>query len=347
MFRSFLSYFFLFKKTLSNMNNIICLNSNYSTTRIVTKEIPDITNNPMSKLQTQLFLHPNPNRNGEGGLRSEGYFKGSYIGKPLVTVITVVLNGVNYIEETIKSVINQTYDNVEYIVIDGDSADGTLDIVKKYENAVDYWVSEPDEGISDAFNKGICLSTGDIIGIISAGDWYEIDTVAQIVSHLSTEQVDIVHGMSQYWDSAAKKTNLVCANHDLLYREMTVCHLTVFVLRKCYESIGLFRKEFRCAMDYEWLLRAKVSGMTFLYINRCLAHSREGGVSDRRWRFALWEVAKAKSLHLQCRTNHLLYFVYQVIKGTVRRYIDHIGLQFITRFYRKRYSLTKKIRSVE
>lgn len=325
---------------------MICLNSNYSTTRIVTQKIPNVANNSVSKVQTQLFLHPNPNRNGEGGLRSEGYFKESYTGKPLVTVITVVLNGVKYIEETIKSVINQTYDNVEYIVIDGGSTDGTLDIVKKYKDAVDYWVSEPDEGISDAFNKGIGLSRGDIIGIINAGDWYEIDTVAQVVSHLSTEQADIVHGMSQYWDSRAKKTKLVCANHDLLYREMTVCHLTVFVLRRCYKSIGLFRKEFHYAMDYEWLLRAKVSGMTFFYINRCLAHIREGGISERRWLFALWEVANAKSLYFQSRIKHLLYFVYQVIKGAVRLNIDRIGLKFITRFYHTHYSLIKKTRSI-
>lgn len=327
------------------MNNLFCLNSNYSTTRIVTKEIPDITDNSLSNAQTQLFLRQNPNRTGEGGLRSEGYFKKSYRRKPLVTIITIVLNGVQYIEETINSVINQTYDNVEYVVIDGGSTDGTLDIVKKYKDVVDYWVSEPDEGISDAFNKGVGLSTGDIIGIISAGDRYEIDTVAQVVSHLFTEQADIIHGMGQYWDSTAKRTNLICPNHDLLYREMTVCHLTVFASRNCYKSIGLFRKEFRYAMDYEWLLRAKVSGMTFLYINRCLAHSREGGISDRRWRFALWEVAKAKSIHFRGRINHLLYFVYQVIKGTVRRYVDNIGLQFITRFYHTHYSLTKKTRS--
>lgn len=327
------------------MNNIICLNSNYSTTRIVTKEIPDITNNSVSKVQTQLFLHSNSNRIGEGGLRSEGCFKGSYTGKPLVTIITVVLNRVEHIEETIKSVVNQTYDNVEYIIIDGGSTDGTLDIVRKYKDVVDYWVSEPDEGISDAFNKGIGLSTGDIIGIISAGDRYEIDTVAQVVLRLSTEKADIVYGMGQYWNVTAKKTNLVCSNHNLLYREMTVCHSTVFALRRCYEFMGFFQKEFRYAMDYEWLLRAKVRGMTFFYINRCLAHVREGGISERRWILALWEVAKAKSLHSQCRIKHVLYFVYQVIKGSVRLNIDRIGLQFITRFYHTRYSLIKKTKS--
>ncbi|KKO18185.1 MAG: hypothetical protein BROFUL_03138 [Candidatus Brocadia fulgida] len=329
------------------MNTLICLNSHYSTTRLVTKEIPNMTKDSMSKVQTQLFLPQNLHRKGEGGLRSEGYFKKSCVGKPLVTIITVALNGVNYIEKTMKSVINQTYDNVEYVVIDGGSTDGTLDIVKKYKDSITYWISEPDDGISDAFNKGISLSAGDIIGILSAGDWYETDTIAQVVSHFSTGKADIVHGMSQYWDSSAKKTHLICANHDLLHREMTVCHLTVFALRKCYTSIGLFRREFRYAMDYEWLLRAKVSGMTFLYINRCLAHSREGGISDRKWRSALWEVAQAKSIHFHGRINHLLYFVYQVIKGTVRRYLDHIGLQFITRFYHTRYSLTKKTRSID
>ncbi len=308
------------------------------------KKIPDIANNFVSKERMQPFHRLNPKRAGEGGLRSQGYIKKSYTGKPLVTVITIALNRANQIEETIKSVINQTYDNVEYLVIDGGSTDGTIDIIKKYKDAVDYWVSEPDEGISDAFNKGIGLATGEVIGIIHAGDRYEIETIAQVVLHFSTGQVDIVHGMGQFWDATAKKTNLVFANHDLLYREMTICHLTVFALRKCYTSIGTFRKDFRYAMDYEWLLRAKLSGMTFLYLNQCLAHIREGGVSERRWIGALWEVAKAKTLYFQCRPKHLLYFVYQVIKGSTRIYIDRIGLQFITRFYHRHYSLIKKIR---
>ena len=93
-------------------------------------------------------------------------------GKPLISVITVVYNGEKYLEETIQSIINQTYDNVEYIIIDGGSTDGTVDIIKKYEDRIDYWVSEKDKGISDAFNKGVKVAKGDYINFQGDGDGF-------------------------------------------------------------------------------------------------------------------------------------------------------------------------------
>jgi len=103
---------------------IVCLDKNYSTTRLVTKNKPD------EKSGTALFLPKNEERKGEGGLRIKGYFKKSYPNKPLITVVTVVFNGEKYLEETIKSIIEQTYDNVEYLIIDGGSTDNTLNIIK-------------------------------------------------------------------------------------------------------------------------------------------------------------------------------------------------------------------------
>ena len=136
---------------------------------------------PLSKVQSVLFLPPNPERKREGGLRTKGYFKRSYDEAsalsdnsplPLVTIITVVFNGEKYLQQTIQSVINQTYDNVEYVVIDGGSTDGTVDIIRKYEDKIDYWVSEPDQGIYDAMNKGIQLAGGEIVGLINSDDCY-------------------------------------------------------------------------------------------------------------------------------------------------------------------------------
>ena len=123
------------------------LSPDYSTTRLVTREAPTIEEAPNTAFKTVLFLPEGEGRQNEGGLRTQGYFKHSLPDKPLITVITVVFNGEKYLEETILSVINQTYDNVEYIIIDGGSTDGTLDIISKYEYAIDYWVSEKDNGI--------------------------------------------------------------------------------------------------------------------------------------------------------------------------------------------------------
>ena len=159
------------------MTDILSLDEGYSTTRLLTQEKPEIINTPEDKFETVLFLPEGENRKGEGGLRTKGYFKKSYEDKPLISIITVVFNGEKYLEETIQSVINQTYSNVEYIIIDGGSSDGTLDIIKKYEERIDYWVSEKDKGIYDAMNKGIDVASGEWINFMNAGDGFYADDV--------------------------------------------------------------------------------------------------------------------------------------------------------------------------
>ena len=166
------------------MAQIICLDKNYSTTQLLTQKKPILKQRPGDKLETSLFLADNRERKGEGGLRTKGYFKKSYDDKPMISIITVVFNGEKYLEQTIQSVINQTYDNVEYILIDGGSTDGTVDIIKKYGVQIDYWISESDSGIYDAWNKGLSLATGDIIGFCNADDFYEQTTLVKIEQSL-------------------------------------------------------------------------------------------------------------------------------------------------------------------
>src|SRR3989304_9398644 len=99
-----------------------------------------------------------------------------------ISVITVVFNNRNYIEGCIKSVLDQTYKNLEYVVVDGGSSDGTLDIIKKYENSISKWISEPDEGIYFALNKGISMATGDVVGILHSDDYYASPEVLERVA---------------------------------------------------------------------------------------------------------------------------------------------------------------------
>src|SRR5688500_14665300 len=114
---------------------------------------------------------------------------------PLVSVITVVYYGEKYIDAVIKSVLNQTYNYIEYIIIDGGSSDNTISIIKKYERQISFWVSENDEGISDAFNKGITKARGEIIGIINSDDWYEKDAVEKVVAN--SKNADVIYSDMQ------------------------------------------------------------------------------------------------------------------------------------------------------
>jgi glycosyltransferase involved in cell wall biosynthesis len=264
---------------------------------------------------------------------------------PKVSLVTVVRNGENTLRHTIKSVLDQSYGNIEYIVVDGASTDGTLDIIREYEERVIRWISEPDGGISDAFNKGVTMCTGDIIGFVNADDWLEPGTVETVVAQMGKiDEPTIVHGMIQYWSEKGRES-LVAGDHALLEKNMTVNHPTVFASSECYRRFGLFRLDFRCAMDYEWLLRARTRGARFSYIPRVLVNMRLGGVSDRKWRLAIQEVARAKSLHTGKKLTSYAYYLVQLAKGSGQRMLSRIGLDFIVRFYHGYFSLVKKTRN--
>jgi glycosyltransferase involved in cell wall biosynthesis len=275
-----------------------------------------------------------------GGQRLSGLFKVSSPMKPLVSVLTVVLNDRSGLEKTIESVLAQTYENIEYIVIDGNSTDGSVDMIRTCEERIDYWVSEPDEGISDAFNKGIRLATGDIVGIINAGDWYEPNAVRNVVNMFLTADADIVHGKMQMWEMGIK-SELVSANAEMLIWEMTLNHPATFIRRECYEKIGYYNTDFHYAMDYEWALRAKTRDLKMIFVESCLANMNRGGVSNRFWRKGLREVLKAKQVNNPGVANYL-YFIWQNIKGTVSIALDHCGMRWLIRYYHGHLSNVKK-----
>lgn len=111
-----------------------------------------------------------------------------------ISIITVCLNSVKTIEQTIRSVIMQDYDNLEYIIIDGGSTDGTMDIIRKYENYFSYWISEPDNGIYDAMNKSLKVCTGDVVAFLNSDDWYDNNVLKRVNSYFEENDVDIVSG---------------------------------------------------------------------------------------------------------------------------------------------------------
>src|SRR5687767_4293627 len=206
----------------------------------------------------------------KGGRRSSIAPASMDASPPLVSVITIVRNGVTTLPRAIESVLSQDYRNVDYVVVDGQSTDGTLDVLRNFSSDISLWVSEPDSGVSDAFNKGIMLSRGEIIGILNCDDWYEPGAIRKVVDAMQNSGADIAAGKMQYWEGD-RHTFTVSSDPGLLDQSMTVGHPTVFVRRSCYRQVGLYRLDFRFAMDYEWILRAKHNGARFVTLEHCTA----------------------------------------------------------------------------
>lgn len=220
------------------------------------------------------------NRKGEGGLRTKGYFKKSYDDKPLVSIITVVFNGERYLKQTIQSVINQSYDNVEYIVIDGGSTDSTLDIIKKYENQIDYWVSEKDNGIYDAMNKGLQLSSGEVIGIINADDWYVEDAIEKSIEVLQKTGRDYSIGNIKKVPSNIISKPINPLVDTVIYPGMMYPHIGAFIKTDVYRKIGLFDTKYRIAADFDMALRIHMNQFKAVVIDKTIAIFSDGGISS-------------------------------------------------------------------
>lgn len=313
-------------------SDLFQLDDKYSTTRRVTKAQPVIVNNAEDEVQSVLFLPDNRERIAEGGLRTQGYFKRNESDKPLISVITVVLNGAEYLEQTILSVIKQTYDNVEYIIIDGGSTDGTLGIINKYEDKIDYWVSEPDDGISDAFNKGISLCTGEVIGIINADDWYELNAIKSLSSYVY--KYDVIYGNMVLWTSD-EKSIVPYVDHNDIKKNMTLCHPSIFISRKTYKRNGNYNHIYRYAMDYDLLLRLYLAGEKFYFFRKTISNMRESGISNKMWIPALFEVKKSKIQHGISKINSYFYLCFYICKRVLRISMQSAGMGFIVNSYRK------------
>ena len=223
----------------------------------------------------------------EGGTRLGTHFDRKLnTDEPLVSVITICLNTEKTLEQTIQSVINQTYNSIEYLIIDGGSTDSTLDIIRKYDNQIDYWVSEPDGGTSDAINKGIQLSCGALIGILCADDFYEENAVEIIMRAYSADTPKIYHGNLTRIDAhTGESTFLQKPPEDLrkLFQGCAVNTPATFVDRRICKVHGLFDRDYKFADDHEFLLRVFVAGVEFKYIPRNITFMREGGRSHKHY----------------------------------------------------------------
>jgi len=263
--------------------------------------------------------------------------------QPLVSIITIVLNGEKEIRQTMDSVLQQSYGAVEYIVIDGGSTDATVSILKEYDSQLTVWQSGPDNGISDAFNKGIKLAKGEIVGLINAGDWYEPDAIQCVVdAFVAGTEVGVVCGALQFW-KGVQREYLCDSVPELLEREMSVTHPSCFVLTSLYRRCGMFSEEYKLAMDYELLLRLKMKGTVFIALDTVLANMQHDGISEENWKKALQETHRARRELLGGSFfSTIWYYYFLTMKRGTRILMERLGLNGLLHFYRSRLALVKK-----
>lgn len=205
-----------------------------------------------------------------------------------VSIITAVYNRVDTLADTIDSVLSQTYPDIEYILIDGMSSDGTHEIVNRYRDRIDQSVREKDRGIYDALNKGIRLAKGEIVGLLHADDFFTDPHVIERIVQEFSQHPDTMgtYGDLNYVDSkhTGRKIRRWVARDYQVQRfrwGWMPPHPTVYLRRECYQSHGLFRDDFRLAADYELLVRMMVSNrLAMRYIPRTLVSMRVGGLSN-------------------------------------------------------------------
>ena len=192
---------------------------------------------------------------------------------PKISIITPSLNQGEFLEDTILSVLGQNYPNLEYIIMDGGSTDNSIDIIKKYETQLAYWISEKDKGQADALNKGFRKSTGDILAWINSDDMYMPNILKKITTILCPNELNIIYGQSihtEYNDNRFK-----CWGSNILNQESTDLTLIDYIIqpstfwtREVWKKIGELNTEFHYGFDWEWYIRAKNAKINFIPINK-------------------------------------------------------------------------------
>ena len=226
-----------------------------------------------------------------------------------VSIITVSYNSIRTISDTIKSVLSQTYPNIEYIIVDGSSTDGTIELINSFGTSISKFISEPDNGIYDAINKGIKLATGDIVGILNSDDFfYDNNVIERLVGAFKEHEIDAVFGDAQFVDPV--KTSKIVRYYSSKYFNtgkfkfgFMPAHTSFYVKRELFEKLGYYKTDYKIAADFELLIRyLYINQISCKYLEMPFVSMRTGGVSNKsiRSNFILnKEIARA------CKENEI------------------------------------------
>lgn len=251
--------------------------------------------------------------------------------KPKISIITIAYNSEKTIEETILSIVNQDYDNLEYIIIDGMSSDNTLDIIKKYSDRISFYISEPDNGISDAFNKGISYATGDIIGLINSDDKLLPNALNKVAEYFDGKTY-IYKGDIILCDTTSgyKCREKASIKFPLMPFFCHVAHQGMFATPKCYKEIGGYDVKMKFAMDLDFLIRATTMNVPFMKMDVDVAEFRSGGVTGSNSVFKkkkefIYMIKKNGGSTLQAMTYYYYILLTQVAKMFLNIFGDNLG----------------------
>jgi len=207
-----------------------------------------------------------------------------------ISIITPSYNSKKTLSRTIESVVSQECKDIEYIIIDGGSTDGTLEIINEYKDKISKKISEKDNGIYDAINKGINLATGDVIGILNSDDFYDNNKVLQTVLNIFEDSnIDAIYGDINYFANDIKKTTRYWEAGEYDERKLNngwaIPHPALFLRKSVYDKCGLYNVSFKIAGDYEFILRIlKIYHINLKYISKVLVRMYDGGISGRNFK---------------------------------------------------------------
>jgi len=228
----------------------------------------------------------------EGGLRIEGNNKRLHKNKPLVSVITIVYNGAEEIESTIRSIIKHASELIEYIIIDGGSTDGTLDIIKKYDDKINYWISEPDNGIYDAMNKGVKLANGEFIYNLNVGDQLKEIPVNELNDAISKEAVVVSFSVSTCNSIHKPKKGFMLKTHNSLHHQGT--------FYKNFDTLE-YDTNYKVFADFDLNQRLLKAKKKMIVYNKIIASHNIGGISHiEKYFYEVYHII---------RKNYGLFFV--------------------------------------
>jgi glycosyltransferase involved in cell wall biosynthesis len=277
-------------------------------------------------------------------LATENKLSGNQISFPLISIITIVRNGMPFIEQAIKSVIGQRYGNFEYIVIDGGSSDSTVNVIKSHEAGIKKWISEKDHGIADAFNKGLSFASGDYVLFLNSDDALATPNILEQVAGLIAVNAYPVllygdYNIIERDSGEIMYHGRVDFSPEKLKYGQVLPHPCLFSSRGYFEKYGNFDTGFRIAMDYEWLLRG-VQIERVVQVPLLVTNIRSGGISALDRKQVVKEIIAAlkKNKYIVSKAGEYKLRAYFYVRLYARNILNYIGL------YRLFFKLRNRIK---